>query len=285
MLSSTLQRAVVVAGASLLASTLLVACNRSKPPDVNTPPGEVVARVADRVVTTDDVDRTLERMLGSAAPLADAGASKKAMDSLVALHAIAAKQEKSMAVDELRELNRRAFHYREELLMQAYVQEHAQDLAVSEDEIRAFYEQHPELFGGAQVRRFETLATVSASDPVAARKLQEVSATAAWDRVAAASAGKLVHARSSSEVPGLSPRVVATLSGLGDGQVSDVLVIDGALLRVKRLAAEPQPARPLPEVRDSVRRMVAARKTRDRIREISESVKAETKVKFVEQGS
>lgn len=268
---------------ALCAGLALAACKKREP--VVAPSSPVLVRVADRSITQDDVEQTLSRMLGSAAPLADSGASDKALDSLIALHAFAAKQEKVMPADELRDLDRRVFHYREELLMQAYLREHSQDLAVSENEVREFYEKHPELFGGSEVRRFETLATARASDADAAKSLQEVSPGSSWDKSAAGSRGKLVHAQATTDAPGLNPRVSSAVAALQDGQASDVIVVDGALLRVKLVGREHLPARPLPEVRDNVRRMVAARKTRDRIRELSESVKAETKVERVEEGT
>lgn len=276
---------------AMTAVSLLVlslgACHRPAPPSPGvalgaTASGEPLVRVADRIATQEDVDYTLNKMLGpQAMALADAQASDKALESLVSLHAMAARQESGMGAEELRELDRRVFHYREELLMQAYVRAHTTDLAVTDDEISKFYAEHPKLFGGGELRRFETLASKTAADAEATQALQAAGGDADWEALAKRSHGKLVHARASTEGPALNPRIAAAVGSLSPGKASDVLTVDQVLLRVKLVEVVPRPPRPLPEVRDDVRRMIAARKTRDRIRELSDAVRKDTKIERV----
>ena len=260
----------------LCAVTLAAGCSKRD----SSADGTVLARVADRTVTDRDVENTLDKMFGDAAALADAGASEKAMESLVSLHAIAAAQEKTMGKTDLGELERKVFHYREELLMQAYVREHSQDLSVSEAEVKAYYDKHPELFGATEVRRFETLAAGSSGSGDAAQALQAATADANWKALAAASQGRLVYAAAATDGPSLNARIASTVRTLKAGQASDVLFVDGAMLRIRLTEVLRLPAKPLAEVRSDVRRTVAARKTRDRIRELAESVRKETKIKY-----
>lgn len=239
----------------------------------DTVPAGLLARVDDRYVTDTDVDDAVERMLGDTAFLVGDAVYDKALDSLISLHAMASVQEQAMSPDALAALDRRVHHYREELLMEALVRERSAGMVVTAQEIQRFYDKQPELFGAQTVQLFETLGTPNKPDSAGVRQLGQAGAADDWQQLAASSGQALAFATGRSDGPPLDRRIQRALSGLDVGQVSEALLIDDTLLRIRVIEVERTPPRPLAQVRDEVRRLVAARKTRDLLKTLTDEAR------------
>ena len=151
-----------LAACSLVLVPLAFACGKDEA-DASLPGDEtVVAKVNDTPITLYDVDATARRTLGEQiAGTLDGKGKRKVLESLVQARAVAHLVERELDASELAALEKRVAAFREELLVQAYLERHITPTPVSGDMVRAYYDRHKDQFGGKRVLRYEMLRAVA----------------------------------------------------------------------------------------------------------------------------
>lgn len=152
----------------LILGLALIGCSReSAEPLVNSPeakyslPGEehVLVRVDSTTLSEYDLEYFLNSVLGyeQTALLGDQG-YQQALESLVATRAISLKAIDEMSAQDKLRLDKKTEAYREQLLVKAYLRQHAEPLPVTQEMIENYYNKYPEQFGGGLIREYELIS-------------------------------------------------------------------------------------------------------------------------------
>lgn len=272
-----------------LSTALLTACGHEhKAPAPTALPvlhENALATVAGTEISERDVEREVTRMLGEAAPLVgDEAVYDKVLQSLVATRALAAARLAEIDASTLAELDDRVASYRDQLLVEDYLRQHAEIKPVTQADIQSYYEAHPEAFGAKSARTFELLrlkAGVSDAEREAAfQRLAVADKQSDWAAYAHSQARWLEHLRGRTDSPQLAPQLARLASALDEGELSRVVVIDGRGLRMRVTGTQQLPPRALEEVREDIRRILAAQRMREAVKTLSAQVLAQTSVEY-----
>nr|MBV6628513.1 peptidyl-prolyl cis-trans isomerase [Oceanococcus sp. HetDA_MAG_MS8] len=274
----------------IAAAMLLAACSDPEPAAQTAaakPPEDALAMVNGKAVTEADVEYEVNRMLGQTAPLvADDSVQRRVLESLVAGRAIADRRLQELDKRSLRRIDQQVEAYRVQLLVEDYLREHAVIAPVTANEVRAYYQAHPKSFGQEQVKVYEYLRLHSGlSDADRASALQRLAvagAQADWSDYAQGHTQWLEHGRGRSDGPQLEPALASALRKLGADAVSGVVMVDGRAHRLRVTAVQELPATPLEEVRDEIRRILAAQRMRESVKVLSSEVLMQARVIYRE---
>lgn len=253
---------------------------------------EILAWVGDEPVTRAELDLALERVDagGALVTRADrADLERRLLLSLVDARALALLAQGEMPADALRRVDLRARAYREELLVQRYLSDHATPRPVSWQMVEDYYARHPEAFGAARELSFELVRTRRpltgpARDQAitALAGLDTVDDWAAWtleqeplefDHRASVAKPELLE----QPLRGLVERTaVGQVSAIGSGDL---------LMRVRVTAEREIPPRPLDAVSAEIRRRLAPVQLRNAIRTLAEQATETLGVRYLNDAS
>lgn len=257
---------------------LLPACDRSAPA-IDT---EVLATVGGDNVTRRDLEQVMEKMIGANAGSASREIEEKALESLVRMRAIAVRQEQAMSPDQRETLEARVSRYRDELLVEAYLREHAEPKVPSEEDIRRYYEGNLDRFGGGATRFYEVLQADGQS-PQVLKALSAAGSKPDWHAYAAEMKQhglSVSYGRGGTEGPGLPARLVQVLAGMSEDDVSDVLYVNKKPQVVRVIGVRSGEPAPLNDVRGEIRRILATRYMRDAIGDVAAEVLQSVEIKY-----
>jgi hypothetical protein len=249
---------------------------------------EVLATVNGDKITAAELDITLQRMLGNrAAEMVSAEAEQKALTSLVMMRALAQQQEDAADDEELALIDIKTRHYRDELLVESYLRAHAVPDMPTENDIRAYYEQHPEQFGAAPVRTYEILQSNAVPNGGQLSKILQAMADAKqqrdWRAYAArlkAQALPLIYIQGRTDGPPLPAGLSQVVTSLSVNQLSDVFYLEQKPHLLRVVAITTPPARPLAEVRLQIRKALAVQHMKKAIAAAAEEVLKDSDVEY-----
>ncbi len=249
------------------------------------PSSPVVATVNGEPITEDDVVFMLDRLFGDE-PLrgTETGLHDKVLESLIASRAMVHAVLQELDADEVAYIERRVAAYREELLVQEYLQRHAVAQPVTGEMVRDYYERYPEEFGGQQLRRFELLRSPAdlrddlQQDLLAA--VPRLSAETDWAAQAEAwrQQYRLEYQQGVSRPGLLHPTLDSALAQLAAGDTSPVIYVSGRMHLVRLAGIETVPPRPLAEVSGDIRRKLAPLQLREAVRDVSRQAREAAEV-------
>lgn len=278
--------------APMLCVGFISACSNEKTPnDSATNAGESNANYQTSLVTVNgesisknDVDFMIGRTFSGAEQLFfNDEMQSKVLESLVASTAMRQKMLSELSPDQIHDIEQRTKAYREELFVKEYLVQNATPEPVSTQMVKSYYEQYPEEFGGGDSRLFEMLTTPkSASDEVRNSFLQKTGNAADnrdWNALAQP-AQVLVYTRSEAQAGLLDPKLDSALNALKVGDVSNVVMIDGAPHILRLLETKKLPAEPLHTVSASIRKKLAAIQLKKAVKAASERAISESEVVY-----
>lgn len=254
----------------------------------NVPATEVVlATVGKEKITQTDLDLSIEKISAVNPSINQAQISDKALESLIMMGAVAQKQQQASTEQELYIINKKTQRYRKELLLEAYLRKHAQPQAPTEQQVKDYYEKNLHRFGAGTIKTYELLKSQQKPKADELQKILQLLAQAKnqfdWQKTKKdmASQGVAIeHIRGKTDGPELHRTLHAKIAQLEAKQTSDVIYVDKKPYLLRVLDVKQKPAKPLREVNQQIRKILAAKKMRDNIKTLAEAVLQETKVEY-----
>lgn len=266
--------------------------------DLVQPDETVLATVNGTRIGEQDLSVNMVRTLGdSYFQLVDSSVEDKILQSMIASRAIAAEALSLMDDDEKIALEKRVALFREELLVKDYLLNNADPHTITSEKIEAYYTENPDEFQGHEERLYE-LVTVSTASykqnaKVALDTLQLAKNHDDW-RDLSAQLRREQHAIGLSHSyqtlqPENSEKSTAKPSALNSavaqlqvGDMSRVIIQDGAPYLVRLLEVKKGEAIPLSQARATIKRKLLPASVRQSVREISDTVLAKSEVVVVD---
>jgi len=248
----------------------------------------VLARVDGAAITQEQLDKAIQRTLGEsqAAILGEPG-RRKMLESMVLSRAMALEAEKGMSADQKRGIDIEAAHFREQLLVKAYLRDHASPQPVTQEMVKAYYDEHPERFGASTMRRIEIIASSGNVEEATRERmfaeLESIKTHPDWKAASLALQKRgiaVMFSRGSADDAVLRARLKAAVSALKKGEVSPVTLIDGRAYIVKVTDTQEVPPKPLSEVSGEIRKALLPIQMKKAIDQVSEGLLKKVKVEY-----
>lgn len=231
-------------------------------------------------VTQYDVQQAAERTLGNLADVAiETGTRGEMVDSVISTRAMAVLRKSELTPAQAAALDKKVNAYRERLLVRDYLDEHAERVTTSEEELRAYYDAHPEKFGPRPERHFELayveLGRDSTARPGLMRTLSEVTLADDW-RGAVAERQKtglpVGFRRGDAGLANLPKRLRDAALKLGVGEASNVVVVGERAYVLRMTKVGKKPGKTFKEVRPRIAKLLEPRETRAQLQAIKDDV-------------
>ncbi len=283
-----------------LLAGLLVACDRAPETqsqqagkDAGGDSGPVLASIDGYAIHQSQLDTMLRDMFGAyqAARVDDTG-RRKALDSMLAAHALSQKALAELAPNKVMAINEKTRRYRENLLINTYMQTKLDKHELSDESIRQYYQDNLDKFGRQTVKQYRLLTTKSA--------LPEEDRDRFLATVAGNKAGVDMQAlgrklekqgfdielqtgaldKTTIESTAMSQRLHAFIDAQRKDEISDINFIDNKPYLVLITGETTRKPRPLTEVRDDIRKTLLFRQLKQLIRQQSETAMAQSKIEY-----
>jgi hypothetical protein len=256
---------------------LLTACG-------SPPSEEIVARVNDSAITKTQWDAAVGELERSANTRLDEDGRRKVLESLVQSRLMATAAEKMLSETEAAELDARAALQRERLLVKEYLRRVADPAPVTDEAVRAWYAQHPEMFGGTETRHFELLTTERAPSSTQRKPVLDAMQTARaatdWNALPAVEGIAWVHRLANSENV-LDERISSAAARLEKGAVSEVLFIGGKPYLIRVTHIQEGTAKPLAAVRGEIVRRLQLEQLQQAVEQAGKTLLDDAEVEYL----
>lgn len=284
-----------------VACALLVGCSKPNSENIanNTAAKPEVTKAAPAIVSVNgepitkaEVEYQLSKILGDQAALFySEELEAKVLESMVSSRAMASEMLKTLSAEEKEQFELQVKAYREEILVNRFIQENIETQPVPLAMVKDYYEQNPEDFGGALEKTFEYITTHGAlteqqRDQVIVT-LSNLTIDADWKTAAQqlAEAGIPITHKSAKLAPELVAQPLQNLlKKTPAGQLSS-LSTGETLMRVKVISEFKRPAKSLTEVSADIRKKLAPIVMKESIRALSEKVRATAEIKRLDDSS
>ena len=252
------------------------------------PDEQVLATVNGSRIGEEDLAINMARTLGdSYAQLMDSDVENKVLESMIASRAIALRSLDEMEDFDKVSLEKRVMQFREELLVKAYLLDHAEPDVVSQENIRTYYENNPEEFAGQKERLYE-IVTVSRADyqrnsqaalqAVSLAKTYDDWQQLARDSLADDSLVTVAHSFQTQVGKNAKSAIDKVVIEMSEGEMSKVLIDNGApyLIRLREVT-QTQPI-PIEQARADIKRKLLPASIRKSVKSVSNTVLETTDV-------
>lgn len=249
----------------------------------------VRAWVNQTAITQGQLDYALERITGGAIVPLDNAVHKKVLDSVISSRAMAILAEQEMSATNKERLELQVQAYREELLTKAYINRHATPEPVTSDMVEQYYFDHPDEFGGKQLKSFEYITSVGAlDDDVRKALLQRFGNLSADPKVdlqkAAASLkqdGYVVKYKAAEMPVGLVQEPIKSLlQQTNSSQFAHLLDQADQVVLLRVNSSKIMDAKALSEVAADIRKKLAPLQLKKSIKDLVERAKQQVEIKY-----
>ena len=276
--------------ASVAVSALLItACSDQHTAGQSTL-GQVIAAVDGEPVYAAELQVVEQRFLGKLQHnLVDETIKEKMLDTLLRSKAMAMTIEDELSDKQRRMLDAQVSVFRDDLLVRLYMDKYADKAEIDSDQIKQFYQNNPQLFGGGSKKTVETLQVVEvesgAQQAQLLSQLDAIKATQNWQAESNALREQgfdlqyskkqlnpaLLHAPLKNVLANLTPE---------DGAQ---LITNSGLFLIRVLAVHTVPGKPLAEVSAEIQRILSRKAYRQAVEQLSDQVMQS--VQIVKQSS
>lgn len=230
-----------------------------------------------------------KRFADSDALLADAEVSLKVLESLVAGKSMAVLAKAELDQTELELIAFETARFEEAALSKAYLKKHVDVSPVTNDMVSAYYQKHPEKFGGQKIKTIEMVSSQGQLNET--ERDQWLKAIAGfteksnWIKQTSTLNKKLpIRFQQIEVVEGLlAPDLEKIVAGLNKGQKSNVSFLKDGITVVRVTGLRETPAKPLSEVSTVIRKSLAPIKLKEAVKKVSEKALSQVKVTYAEQ--
>ncbi len=248
----------------------------------------VLVTVNGSVITQAELDQTLQRTLRIQNPdQVDEKLRKNILDTMVLSRVVTQAAEKQLDQAKQDELQMKIQMFREDLFLKAYLQKFSPPRPPTMQMIREYYTNNPEKFGGRSIHDYEMLAGVNKNDESKRVEIMQMFAkankAADWRQYASQLLKQGVQVRYSqgqARDPILHERLRTTIKSMQKGDVSPVVLVDGApfVLRIKAIrTVDPQP---LEHVSADIRRSLLPIQLKKSLEKISSELMSQANIQY-----
>jgi peptidyl-prolyl cis-trans isomerase C len=273
---------------SIVTIGFAAACARGNAPSSSTPDakpasgGEVIATYAGKRFTTEDFRREVERLPPrSRAQLTTPERKRQFVDNFI-LNELLSEQGRTKGYDRDPEIVRQIDDLRQRLVVQRVMRDYQEAPVLSDEEVKAYYDQNQRLFSGAQIHaahilvKDETLAKqLRAQLDATPDKFEELAKTNSVDTATAARGGDLGLFGQGRMVAEFE-RVAFALEKPGD--LSAVVQTPFGFHIIKLLERKDGPAKPFDDVKDRIRVAMVNQRRQELVTQRFDKVKADAKI-------
>jgi peptidyl-prolyl cis-trans isomerase C len=244
--------------------------------------GEVIATYAGKQFTTDDFRREVERLPPrSRAQMTTPERRRQFIDTYI-LNDLLAEQGRSKGYDRDPEIVRQVDDLRSRLVVQRVMRDYQDPPALTDEEVKAYYDQNQRLFSGAQVHA----AHILVKDEAVAKQLreqldrepdkfEELAKTNSVDTATAARGGDLGFFGQGRMVAEFE-RAAFALEKPGD--LSPVVQTPFGFHIIKLIERKDGPSKPFDEVKDRIRVAMVNQRREQQVKQRFDKVKADAKI-------
>jgi len=284
----------------MLLISLLLACNNAVDSDMPAPKNKTSAHVdevqsGDVLATIDGIDihesqldAVLVGMFGQyKASQMDAQSRRRALDSMLAGHALSQKALHDLPKEKVNAIEEKTRRYRENLLINAYMQTKMDASTLSSEKIKAYYNNNIEIFGKQTIKEYQLLTTQA--------ELAEESRDKYLATITSQKNNKNIHAikqlleKQKFDVQLhegvldrnlLNQRLYQFIDAQTLNKISEITFIDNKPYLVEITAEKTLKAKPLAEVRDTIRKSLILKQLKQTIKEQSAKALANTNIVY-----
>ena len=272
---------VVVCLAAACANENAPSGSAGAPPEASSG-GTVIATYAGKRFTTEDFRREVERLPPrSRAQLTTPERRRQFVDNFI-LNALLAEQGKEKGYDKDPEIVRQIDDLRQRLVVQRVMRDYQEAPTLTEEEIKAYYDQNQRLFSGAQIHaahilvKDESLAKqLRAQLDAAPDKFEELAKTNSVDTATAARGGDLGFFGQGRMVAEFE-RAAFALEKPGD--LSAVVQTPFGFHIIKLIERKEGPPKPFEDVKERIRVAMTNQRRQDLVTQRFDKVKADAKI-------
>ena len=248
----------------------------------------VLAKVNGEAITEYELIRESDRLLGeeNIADL-DTEIKDKLLQSLVARRAMAQIMNTQLSDEERLAIEEDSSAYREKLMMKAYLTSFAKPEPVTDEMVQSYYNSHPELYGGATVRRYELVSALNKlKGPIQTDLVKAVGGLASsqkWpEAVSEINTGtdQVSYQQGGIDEKLLHPDLTRLMLSLEVGD-SKFILTEGRPNVVRLLGVDQKEPLPLSRVGSKIRRQLLSVRIRDAIKVATEKVMDESEIEIL----
>lgn len=248
--------------------------------------GTVIATYAGKQFTTEDFKREVERLPPrSRAQLTTPERRRQFVDNFV-LNQLLAEQGEAKGYDKDPDIVRQIDDLRQRLVVQRVMRDYQEAPTLTDDEIKAYYDQNQRLFSGAQIHaahilvKDESLAKqIRAQLDAAPDKFEELAKTNSVDTATAARGGDLGFFGQGRMVAEFE-RAAFALEKPGD--LSAVVQTPFGYHIIKLIERKEGPAKPFEDVKERIRVAMTNQRRQELVTQRFDKVKADAKIQVDE---
>lgn len=275
-----------------VASLILMACSEkdklggTEKDDANT----VIAKIDGKPVYASDLEALKSRMLVKVPKsYIDKAVEKKLLDSLIQSKAMAQLMEKEL--DEKDEITIRAKvrAFREDLLVRAYIDKHSSPTQISNEQVKQYYSENPQLFGGGFKKSIEYIEAENIDDRDRRVKLltelTNLKKTKQWKpsvEKLKTKGFKLDYKNMTVNEQHLKSPIKETVINMGKDS-SPQLISDFGIFLVRVSDVQNIPPKPLAQVSSDIRKLLQRKYYRQSVEMLSAQVMKEVKVEVLDK--
>jgi len=267
---------------------VLTSCDGDRPANITKQENKVVAEVNGESVYMSEINELKKRMLRNVpASYINKELEDKLLDSLIRSKAMAQLMKKELDEETENSIENQVNAFREDLLVKAYVDKYGLLKTVTNEQVKQYYADNLNLFGGGNKKTVEYLE----AKPVADREkrvellktLNSMKTIKHWKK----SVHKLTKKGFKIDYKKLTANVKHLKSPLKEivkklsKQTEPQLVSDTGIYLVRVLDTETIPALPFAEVSGDVRAMLQRHAYRESIENLSDKVMKQSQVKII----
>jgi len=208
------------------------------------------------------------------------------LDSLIVAEVIKQRAKSKLSREVLERIKHQTAAYEHELYIKEYLSATVKPKPVTDEMVKTYYEQHPERFGGAEIKEFELLKSTK-TDEVArdqflseAQKIKETHDWKALSKNWAETLG-LRYQLSNAKAGVLVKELDSVIGQLEVGEASDPILINGVIHMLRVIDIRTIAPKPIVQFKTQIRESLAPIQLREAIKDISDQLLQEADIQRI----
>jgi hypothetical protein len=250
--------------------------------------GRLLATVDGERIYESELELLLNDLFGEyRATQIDQQSRKRALESLVSSRALSTKASKELEVDELENIELKTTRYRENLMVNAYVQKKMKSSNLNYRDVQEFYQNNLDKFGQKTIKQYRMLTL---REDLGEEKREEFMQVISRNRSDSNidQLGKILENKGfennlqTGELNKdlLDPKLFQFIDKQAIGNLSDIYFLKGNPYLVQVLKQTVIPAKPLDQVSEQIQKAFVLKQIKETIKQQSEEVLSTVKVEY-----